>query len=96
MGTLLVQSNNIELSPPSFSLKVLGGGGGYNYIEGKVIESKNGVTVIGFGNHIIEMIGEYCIGFTIEVLIKPEDIILSTQLVKTSARNIIKVEEPTE
>jgi ABC-type Fe3+/spermidine/putrescine transport system ATPase subunit len=90
LGTLLVRSNNIELSPSSFSLKVLGGGG-YNYLEGKVIESKNGVTVIGFGNHIIEMIGEYCIGSTIGVLIKPEDIILSTQLVKTSARNIIKV-----
>ncbi len=36
------------------------------------------------------MLGEYSIGSTIGVLIKPEDIILSTQLVKTSARNIIK------
>ena len=36
------------------------------------------------------MLGEYSIQYTIGVLIKPEDIILSTQLVKTSARNIIK------
>ena len=88
LETLLVQSNNIESSTSSFSSKVLGGGGGggsYNYIEGKVIESKNGVTIIGFGSYIIEMLGEYGIGFTIGVLIKPEDIILSTQLVKTSA-----------
>ena len=93
LETLLVQSNNIESSTSSFSSKVLGGGGGggsYNYIEGKVIESKNGVTIIGFGSYIIEMLGEYSIGSTIGVLIKPEDIILSTQLVKTSARNIIK------
>ena len=92
LETLLVQSNNIESSTSSFSSKVLGGGGGggYNYIEGKVIESKNGVTIIGFGSYIIEMLGEYGIGSTIGVLIKPEDIILSTQLVKTSARNIIK------
>src|SRR3954454_11527877 len=91
LETLLVQSNNIESSTHSFSSKVLGGdGGGYNYIEGKVIESKNGVTIIGFGRHIIEILGEYSIGSIIGVLIKPEDIILSTQLVKTSARNIIK------
>ena len=90
LETLLVRSNNIESSTSSFSLKVLGGGSGYNYIEGKVIESKNGVTIIGFGSYIIEMLGEYSIGSTIGVLIKPEDIILSTQLVKTSARNIIK------
>jgi ABC-type molybdate transport system ATPase subunit len=89
LETLLVQSNNIESSTSSFSSKALGGSG-YNYIEGKVIESKNGVTIIGFGIHIIEMLGEYSIGSTIGVLIKPEDIILSTQLVKTSARNIIK------
>ena len=89
LETLLVQSNNIESSTSSFSSKVLGGSG-YNYIEGKVIESKNGVTIIGFGSYIIEMLGEYSIGSTIGVLIKPEDIILSTQLVKTSARNIIK------
>jgi len=36
------------------------------------------------------MLGEYNIGSTIGVLIKPEVIILSDQLVKTSARNIIK------
>jgi len=90
LETLLVRSNNIESSTSSFSIKVLGGGSGYNYIEGKVIESKNGVTIIGFGSYIIEMLGEYSIGSTIGVLIKPEDIILSTQLVKTSARNIIK------
>ena len=90
LGMLLSQLSNVELSPSSFSINTLGSGDGYNYIEGKVIDSKNGVTIISFGNQIIEMLGEYTIGFTIGVLIKPEDIILSTQFVKTSARNIIK------
>ena len=91
LETILAQLNNIDLSTTPFLSKVLGGGsGGYNYLEGKVIESKNGVTIIGFNNHIIEMLGKFSIGSTIGVLIKPEDIILSTQVVKTSARNIIK------
>ena len=90
LGMLLSQLSNLELSPSSFSINTLGSGDGYNYIEGKVIDSKNGVTIISFGNQIIEMLGEHTIGFTIGVLIKPEDIILSTQFVKTSARNIIK------
>lgn len=62
----------------------------HNYIEGQVIESKHGVSVFMVGGHRIEIIGEFPARSTVGVLIKPEDIILSKELVRTSARNIIK------
>ncbi len=64
--------------------------GGYSYIEGKVVSSKNGVTTFMSGSHKIETLGDYPIDSMIGVLIRPEDIILSLEMVKTSARNIIK------
>jgi molybdate/tungstate transport system ATP-binding protein len=64
--------------------------GGYNYLEGNVIDSKNGVTIINVKTFAVEILGDYHIDSIIGVLIRPDDIILSTQLVKTSARNIIK------
>ncbi len=64
--------------------------GGYNYIEGKVASSKNGVTTLIRGSHKIETLGDYPIDSMLGVLIRPEDIILSLELSKTSARNILK------
>lgn len=64
--------------------------GGYNYIEGKVTSSINGVTIFMSGSHKIETIGDYPMDSVIGVLIRPEDIILSLEPIKTSARNIIK------
>lgn len=62
----------------------------YNYLEGHVIESKHMVTTFKVGVHEFKTLGNYPINSTVGVLIKPEDIILSSDLVKTSARNIIK------
>ena len=64
--------------------------GGYNYMEGNVMESKNGITKIIVGSFLIELLGNHDIGTRVGVLIRPEDIILSMDKVKTSARNIIK------
>ena len=85
LGTLLSYSNHPS-SP--FLSEILNGG--YNYIEGDVVESKNDVTKIRNGSHILEMIGNYSIGSRVGVLVRPEDIILSVEMVKTSARNVIK------
>jgi molybdopterin-binding protein len=64
--------------------------GGYNYIEGNVVESKNGITIINSGAHMLEIQGDHTINYKVGILVRPEDIILSTERVKTSARNIIK------
>ncbi|MDQ6723361.1 MAG: ABC transporter ATP-binding protein [Thermoproteota archaeon] len=85
LGTLLSYSNH---SSSPFLSDILDGG--YNYIEGNVVESKNGVTKIRTGSHILEMMGNHSIGSMIGVLVRPEDIILSVEMVKTSARNVIK------
>jgi molybdopterin-binding protein len=64
--------------------------GGYNYIEGNVVESNNGITIVNSGSHVLEILGNHTIDYKIGVLVRPEDIILSKERVKTSARNIIK------
>ncbi|MFQ5940891.1 MAG: ABC transporter ATP-binding protein [Nitrososphaerales archaeon] len=63
-----------------------------NYIEGKVIESKRSITVIKVGSHLLETLGEYDAGSRIGVVVRPEEIILSKEAVKTSARNVIRAE----
>jgi molybdopterin-binding protein len=75
-------------SSPLFLAEIFNGN--YNYIQGKVIASKNGVTTFINGVHKIETIGDYQIGSLVGVLVRPEDIILSLETGKTSARNIIK------
>lgn len=85
LGSMLSYSNH---SPSPFLYEIFKGG--YNYLEGKVGASKNGVTTFITGSHKIETLGEYPVDSTVGVLIRPEDIILSLDLVKTSARNVIK------
>jgi molybdopterin-binding protein len=85
LRSLLSYSNN-NLSP--FLSEILHGG--YNYIEGNVVGSKNGITTIRIGSYGIEILGNHSIGSNIGVLIRPEDVILSMEMVKTSARNVIK------
>ena len=63
---------------------------GANYIEGKVIESEGGITIIEVGSHFVETLGDYTAGSRIGLLLRPEDIFLSKDAVKTSARNIIR------
>ena len=65
---------------------------GANYIEGKVIESKCGITIIEVGSHFVETLGDYTAGSRIGLLLRPEDILLSKDAVKTSARNVIRAQ----
>lgn len=85
LRTILSYSNH---SSSPFLYEIFNGG--YNYIDGKVTSSINGVTVFMSGSHKIETIGDYPMDSMIGVLIRPEDIILSLEPIKTSARNIIK------
>ncbi len=85
LGALLSYSYNSSFPFLTEILK-----GGYNYIEGIVVESKNGITTIKSGSHMLEILGNHAINFKVGVLVRPEDIILSVEMVKTSARNILK------
>jgi len=62
----------------------------HNYLEGCVTDSTNGITTFKVGEHEFEILGDYPIDSIVGVLIKPEDIILAVDYVRTSARNIIK------
>ncbi len=61
-----------------------------NYIEGEVVRCGAGITTFKIGTDLIEILGEYTIGSRVGILLKPEDIILSREPIRTSARNIIK------
>lgn len=72
----------------SFLSNVFTGG---NYLEGKVIRSNAGITIFRIGSHLLETLGSYSVGVKVGILLRPEDIILSKEYVKTSARNLVKV-----
>jgi molybdopterin-binding protein len=61
-----------------------------NYLEGEVVRSIAGITTFTIGSHTVEILGDYTIGSRVGILVKPEDIILSRQTIRTSARNMIK------
>jgi len=63
---------------------------GSNYIEGTVVESRNGIAVIKVGFHLLKTLGEYSVNSRVGILVRPEEIILSKDAIKTSARNVIK------
>jgi len=63
-----------------------------NYIEGKVIESEDGITVIEVGSQFIETLGDYTAGSRVGLLLRPEEILLSKDVAKTSARNVIRAQ----
>jgi molybdopterin-binding protein len=65
---------------------------GANYIEGKVLDSEGGITVIKVGPHLLETLGDYTPGSRVGFLLRPEEILLSKDIVKTSARNMIRAE----
>ena len=62
----------------------------HNYLEGCVTNSTKGITTFKVGEHQFEILGDYPVDSIVGVLIKPEDIILAVDFVRTSARNIIK------
>ncbi len=61
-----------------------------NYLEGEVLQSNAGITTFSIGSHTIEILGDYAIGSRVGILVEPEDIILSRDVIRTSARNMIK------
>jgi molybdopterin-binding protein len=84
LESILARSNT---SSSPFLSNVFTGG---NYLEGKVIRSNAGVTIFRIGSHLLETLGNYSVGHKVGILLKPEDIILSKDIVKTSARNAVK------
>lgn len=84
LESILARSNT---SSSPFLSNVFTGG---NYLEGKVIRSNAGVTIFRIGSHLLETLGNYSVGLKVGILLKPEDIILSKEIVKTSARNAVK------
>ena len=84
LESILAKSNT---SSSPFLSNVFTGG---NYLEGKVIRSNAGVTIFRIGSHLLETLGNYSVGHKVGILLKPEDIILSKDIVKTSARNAVK------
>ena len=87
LESMLIASHKNPTSP--FLSNILSSGEG-NYLEGSVMKSKNGVTTFKIGSHILETLGDYSFGSKVGILVRPEDIILSREMVKTSARNVLK------
>src|SRR6476469_3654365 len=75
--------------PPSFLSHLTSG---TNYITGKVVKSEEGLTSFEIGSHLLYTLGEFPIGTKIGVILRHEDIILSKEKIKTSARNILFVQ----
>jgi molybdopterin-binding protein len=80
-------NNNASLRLLSNSISSVHGD---NYLQGNVIKSINGVTTFKVGSTLLETLGDHNIGSKVGILVRPEDIILSKQIVKTSARNVVK------
>jgi molybdopterin-binding protein len=88
LESILKISKNNDLTSPFLS-NILSSGEG-NYLEGNVIKSKNGVTTFKVGSHLLETLGDYSFGSKVGILVRSEDIILSREMVKTSARNVVE------
>ncbi len=85
----LEQILNSSQSTPSFLSKVTSAA---NYITGQVVKTENGLTSFKVGPHLINALGDFPIGTKIGVIVRREDIILSKEKIKTSARNILCVQ----
>jgi molybdate/tungstate transport system ATP-binding protein len=62
---------------------------GANYISGLVVKSEDGLTSFKVGSHLLNTLGEFLVGTKIGVIVRREDIILSKEKTKTSARNTL-------
>ena len=82
--------NNNTSASKVFLSGVFSNGSGINYLQGNVIKSKDGVSTFKMGSYILETLGDYTVGCKVGVIIRPEDIILSKEIVKTSARNVVR------
>lgn len=54
-----------------------------NYLEWNVVHSKEEVTTFKIGSQLLQTLGDYSVGFKVGILVRPEDIILSKEVVKT-------------
>ncbi len=63
--------------------------GEVNVFDCTVKESANGVSVASCGNFVIKFLGDFEIGRKLKVAVRPEDIVISPEQAKTSARNVI-------
>ena len=82
--------NNNTSASKVFLSGVFSNGSGINYLQGNVIKSKDGVSTFKMGSYILETLGDYTVGCKVGIIIRPEDIILSKEIVKTSARNVVR------
>ena len=93
LGSLMTRqsaSNNDSDSNSRLFSNILTSIQGNNYLEGNVIRSLGGLTTFKSGSTLIETLGNFNIGSKVGILIRSEDIILSKEMVKTSARNVVK------
>jgi molybdopterin-binding protein len=86
-NTCRLESILINPNPSPFLSSIFSGG---NYLEGNVVQSKEGITTFKVGSHLLETLGYYSVGSKVGILVRPEDIILSKEAIKTSARNIVR------
>lgn len=77
---------NSSPSATSFFTQVTSGA---NYISGLVVKSEDGLTSFKVGSHLLNTLGEFLVGTKIGVIVRREDIILSKEKIKTSARNAL-------
>jgi molybdopterin-binding protein len=82
--------SNDNDSTPRLLSNILTSMQGNNYLEGNVIRSLGGLATFKAGSTQIETLGDFNIGSKVGILIRPEDIILSKEMVKTSARNVVR------
>jgi molybdopterin-binding protein len=88
LESILVNSSfSSSSSSSSFLSNIFTSG---NYLEGKVVRSHAGITIFSIGSHLLETLGDYTVGSKVGIVLRPEDIILSKEIVKTSARNVVK------
>lgn len=85
----LEQILNSSQPSPSFLSHLTSGA---NYITGQVVKSEDGLTSFEIGSHLLYTLGEFPIGTKVGVILRHEDIILSKEKIKTSARNILFVQ----
>ncbi len=86
----ILNSNTTPLSAShSFLYTVTSGD---NYISGKVINSENDLAAFKVGSNILYTVGKFSPESRIGVMVKREDIIISRDKIKTSARNMVYAE----
>jgi tungstate transport system ATP-binding protein len=61
-----------------------------NILTGKILKKKGELATIGVGENTIDAISDYSMDDTVDVLVRPEDIIFTLSSDPSSARNVLK------